>query len=110
MSGSTLRSRAARVLRPTVEAILLVASVVVGLGIVGSCVSAGSGAGTTGAAMNIIAGAVFAIVLVGAVFLFTTMSRDLRLLRERYTENGGPGTSGSPLDDRDTHGPTGTSV
>lgn len=82
----TRRSRVAKVLRPTFEAILLVSSVLLGLGIVGSCAASGASSGPGAASLSILGGAVFAIVLVGAVFLFTSMSRDLRRLREHYVE------------------------
>lgn len=82
----TRRSRVANVLRPTFEAILLVSSVLLGLGIVGSCAASGASSGIGTASLSIFGGAVFAIVLVGAVFLFTSMSRDLRRLREHYVE------------------------
>ena len=103
MSGKAgWRSRAARVLRPAFERILLIGSVVGGLAVVGSCVS-----GTTGddTALSLAVGVVFAMVLVGAVFLFTTMSRDLRLLRERFADNGEPSASNSSRDDSGPRSP-----
>jgi hypothetical protein len=67
--------------------ILLIGSLVVGLGVVGSCVSTSTG---MDAAANGLVGGVFALLLVGAVFLLTTMSRDLRRLREKYVDEHGP--------------------
>jgi hypothetical protein len=72
-----------RVLRPAFEWILLIGSLVAGLGVLGSCAFSGSSAPDAG----VLAGLVFAIVLVGAVYLLTTMSRDLRRLREHYVDN-----------------------
>jgi hypothetical protein len=73
-------------LRPAFEWILLAASLVAGLGVVGSCAFTGSGA-ITDDSVNLVLAMVFAIVLVGAVYLLTTMSRDLRRLRERYVDH-----------------------
>ena len=84
MSIRTRRSRVARVLRPAIEKILLFGSLALGLGVVGSC--AASAPTSAGIALNVVGGLAFAIILVGAVFLLTTMSRDLRRLRERYVD------------------------
>jgi hypothetical protein len=84
VSARTRRSRVARVLRPAFEKILLFGSLALGLGVVGSCASSAST--STGIALNVAGGLAFAIILVGAVFLLTTMSRDLRQLRERHVD------------------------
>ena len=87
MKGSARPSRG-RVLRPAFEWILLVGSLVAGLGVIGACAVTGSGgAGAGPDALSILGGLVFAIVLVGAVYLLTTMSRDLRRLREHYVDD-----------------------
>ena len=81
------RSRG-RLLRPAFEWILLVGGVVAGLAVVGSCAVSGSGGAGAGLdALSILAGLVFATVLVGAVYLLTTMSRDLRRLRKHYVDD-----------------------
>jgi len=70
--------------RRALETIILLVSVVAGLAIVGSCgMSGGSSKFSAG---GFAAGVFVALILVGAVFLFTTMSRDVRLLRVRFTE------------------------
>ena len=97
MTDTKRRTAVARVLRPMVETILLIGSTVAGLGVIGSCVSeaplrAGAGSFT----LNLIAGTVVATFVVGAVFLLTTMSRDLRRLRAKYVDNDNP--TPSPLD------------
>lgn len=87
MKGSARPSRG-RVLRPAFEWILLIVSLVTGLGVIGACaVTGSSGAGAGAYALSILGGLVFAIVLVGAVYLLTTMSRDLRRLREHYVDD-----------------------
>jgi hypothetical protein len=85
--------------RRTVEVILLVVSVVAGLAVVGSCAASGA---SSFSILSLAAGAVFALVLVGSVFLFTTMSRDLRLLRERYTTNDTACVDGRTVQDIST--------
>jgi hypothetical protein len=81
------RSRG-RVLRPVFEWILLVGSLVAGLGVIGTCAATGSGSAGVGTiALSVIPGLFFAIALVGAIYLLTTMSRDLRKLRERYVDD-----------------------
>lgn len=84
MSIRKRRSRVARVLRPAIEKILLYGSLVVGLAVVGSCASSGSPGAR---ALSLIGGVLLTIAFVGAVFLLTTMSRDLRHLRERYVDD-----------------------
>jgi uncharacterized membrane protein len=87
MKGSARPSRG-RVLRPAFEWMLLIVSLVTGLGVIGACAVTGSGGAGAGLyALNILGGLVFAIVLVGAVYLLTTMSRDLRRLREHYVDD-----------------------
>jgi preprotein translocase subunit SecY len=100
MSLGKRRSRVARVLRPTIERVLLWGSLVLGLAVVGSC--AASASTSSGIALNVLGGIAFAIILVGAVFLLTTMSRDLRRLRERYVDEDGIGTAPvEPTDNND---------
>jgi hypothetical protein len=79
------RSRG-RLLRPVFEWILLAASLVAGLSIIGACgFSGASAAGSM--ALGILGALPFAIVLVGAVYLLTSMSRDLRGLRKQYVDD-----------------------
>jgi hypothetical protein len=95
---TTVKStRRSRKLRSFFEGVVLVSSLVAGTAIVGACVS-----GSTGLEQGVLGlvGLVFALVLVGAVFLFTTMSRDLRLLRERLTANGEPRVQDEESSDR----------
>ena len=97
MTHTKRRSAVARVLRPMFETILLIGSTVAGLGVIGSCVSeAPLSAGAGGFTLNLIAGTAVAILVVGAVFLLTTMSRDLRRLRAKYVDKDGP--MPSPVD------------
>ena len=81
------RSRG-KVLRPLFEWIVLVASALAGFGVIGSCVGMGSKPlDSSSVALILVGGLVFAIPLVGAVYLLTTMSRDLRQLREHYVDD-----------------------
>ena len=84
--------------RRVFEVLLLGASLVAGLGVIASCVTTGSTVDGT-AVENVIYGVVFSVILVGAVFLFTTMSRDLRLLRERYTADDEASPGDRPPDE-----------
>jgi hypothetical protein len=65
--------------------LVLGSGLLAGLGVVGACVTEVEG-GALGVA-QILGGVLFAAILVGAVFLFTTMSRDLRLLRQRFVND-----------------------
>jgi hypothetical protein len=81
-------------LRPLFEWILLAGSLLAGLGVIGACAVSGSGDSDTGdQALSVLGGLAFAIVLVGAVYLLTTMSRDLRRLREHYVDNAAISTT-----------------
>jgi len=86
MVGNKLRRSFSMRVRRALEAIILTVSVVAGLAIVGSCGTSG-GADSGFSASGLAIGAVFALIMVGAVFLFTSMSRDVRLLRERLTDD-----------------------
>ena len=85
-------------LRSFFEGVVLVSSLVAGTALVGSCVAYSTGGLEKG--LSGLAGLLFALVLVGAVFLFATMSRDLRLLRERFTANGETPAREQESDDR----------
>jgi uncharacterized membrane protein len=107
MSGTGGKRRLpGRRLRPIFEMLLLAVSVVAGVTVVGSCAAAGSG-GSGGAVslVGVVGGVLFAVTLVGAVFLFTTMSRDLRLLRDRYLKDDGARAARQTLHDRFPPGP-----
>jgi hypothetical protein len=84
-------------IRRSLEVILLVLGLVGGLAIVGSC-AAGGTAEFGSRALSAGVGAVVALVLVAVVFLFTTMSRDLRLMRERFADDA-PGGNTRPAED-----------
>ena len=71
-------------LRQVFEILVLGWGLVSGLGVVAACVVSG---GDDLGILGIIGGIIFAAILIGAVFLFTTMSRDLRLLRERFVND-----------------------
>jgi hypothetical protein len=89
-----------RTLRPVFEWILLVGSVLAGLGVIGSCaVGVSSSAGAGSVALNVVGGLIFATFLVGAVYLLTTMSRDLRALPAMDHANGEP-RAPRPLESR----------
>ena len=76
---------ARRNMRRTLELVILALGLVAGLAVVGSCTTAGfSSLETLSLDLEDVLGVAFAVVLVGVVFLFVTMSRDLRLLRDRY--------------------------
>jgi hypothetical protein len=84
MAGNKLRRSFSMRVRRALEAIILTVSLVFGLAIVGTC---GTSGGETSLSPGGLAGGAFvALILVGAVFLFTSMSRDVRLLRERLTD------------------------
>jgi hypothetical protein len=87
--ASVKSRRRSRALRVTFERVVMVGSLLAGLGIVGSCATIGTGVERGVSAAG---GLLVALVLVGTVFLFTTMSRDLRLLRERMAEGGDTAT------------------
>jgi hypothetical protein len=72
--------------RRSLEVILLAAGLIGGLAIVGSCAS-GASPEFGSRVFDVGAGVFVALVLVGAIFLFTTMSRDLRLMREQFTDD-----------------------
>jgi hypothetical protein len=88
-------------LRQVFEMLVLGSGLLAGLGVVGGCVVGGGGDFQV---VSILGGVLFAVILVGAVFLFTTMSRDLRLLRERFVDDdvtrsdapGPPGATPAP--------------
>jgi hypothetical protein len=67
--------------------VLLGISLVAGLGIVGGCVVAAGGDFGGEEGLAFVGGVLIAVILVGAVFLFTSMSRDLRLLRDRMNRD-----------------------
>jgi len=73
--------------RRTIEWILLTLSLLVGLGVVGAC--GGIGFATysrNDAVVNFLALLVGAILLIGLVYLATSMSRDVRLLKQALLE------------------------
>ena len=93
MKRSGRRSRG-KLLRPLFEWILLAGSLLAGFGVIGACAVSGSGTSDPGGvALSVLAGLAFAIVLVGAVYLLTTMSRDVRRLREHYVDNAAIGAT-----------------
>ena len=73
-------------MRRTLELVILALGLVAGLAVVGSCTTVGFSSleNTLSLGLEDVLGVAFAVVLVGVVFLFFTMSRDLRLLRDRY--------------------------
>jgi hypothetical protein len=73
-------------MRRTLELVILALGLVAGLAVVGSCTTAGFSSleNTLSLGLESVLGIAFAVVLIGVVFLFVTMSRDLRLLRDRY--------------------------
>ena len=78
MKGSARPSRG-RVLRPAFEWILLIVSLVTGLGVIGACAVTGSGGAGAGLyALNILGGLVFAIVLDNHEPRPSTVARALR--------------------------------
>lgn len=96
------RKRGSRTMavRRMFEVILLGASLVAGLGVIASCVTTVPTSGGANLSVgNLVSGIVFSLILVGAVFLFTTMSRDLRLLREKYTADDEASPGGRPPDE-----------
>ncbi len=78
-----------RGVRRTLEIVILVLGLVAGLAIVGACGGVGLIDGESAPALDggLALGLFVALLLVGTVFLFTTMSRDLRLLRAKYDED-----------------------
>jgi len=85
MAERDLRRSFGMRLRRVLEKVILLTGIVLGLGIVGGCSTSGFEARFD--AEGFLAGGFFALILVGAVFLFTSMSRDVRLLRERFTDD-----------------------
>jgi hypothetical protein len=90
--------------RRLLERVFMIAGLIAGLSIVGSCTAVGFAAGPfEGIGLFIVSG-VAATFLVGAVFLFTRMSRDVRLLneelarsvRERDRDSRAPGENKDP--------------
>jgi hypothetical protein len=77
---------ARRSLRRTLELVILVLGLVAGLAIVGACTTSGFSSFDNTLSFDLpnVLGVITAVLLVGTVFLFVTMSRDLRLLRDRY--------------------------
>lgn len=77
---------ARRNMRRTLELVILALGLVAGLAVVGACTTAGFTSVEDALSLELanVLGVVFAVVLIGVVFLFVTMSRDLRLLRDRY--------------------------
>jgi hypothetical protein len=73
-------------LRRFFEIVLLGVSVVFGFGVVGSCTIDAAGGGLASSALGLLASSLFAAVFIGGVYLFTSMSRDVRLLRARYED------------------------
>src|SRR5688572_22319812 len=73
-------------MRRSFEMLLLGVSVVFGLGVMGACTVGGLEEDLASSAAGLLAGGLFAAVVIGAVYLFTTMSRDVRLLRRRYED------------------------
>ena len=73
-----------RNLRRTLELVVLTLGLVGGLAIVGACTTAGFTSFENTLGFDVVLGVITAILLIGTVFLFVTMSRDLRLLRDRY--------------------------
>lgn len=76
-------------MRRTLEIVILALGLVAGLAIVGACGGVGLIDGESAPALDggLALGLFVALLLVGTVFLFTTMSRDLRLLRAKYDED-----------------------
>jgi uncharacterized membrane protein YcjF (UPF0283 family) len=96
--------------RRTIEWILLTLSLLVGLSVVGAC--GGIGFATysrNDALLNLLALLGAAIVLIGLVYLATSMSRDVRLLKQALLEKDEKLSGGHHPESRLKVDPTATS-
>lgn len=80
------RKRVESRVRRGLELFLLAVSLIVGLGVVAGCGAAGLLFGGDAGPVVVIALLAMAVLLVGAVYLSTSMSRDVRMLKETLLE------------------------
>ena len=81
--------------RRTLEWIFLILAMIVGLGVVGGCGAIGIATGGGGAAeIAALVGGI--IMLIGLVYLATSMSRDVRLLKQALLEKDQRLSEGDP--------------
>ena len=80
------RKRVESRVRRGLELFFLAASLIVGLGVVAGCGFASLLFAGDAGPMIVVALLAMAVLLVGAVYLSTSMSRDVRMLKERLLE------------------------